>query len=156
MVGLQKKVRLCLWFETGGLKAAEFYVSLLQDSRIDAVFPHGDAADPMVVEFTLGGAPMMILTGGPFYQLSPAASISVLTKEQAETDRLWTALLADGGQESRCGWLADKYGVSWQIVPEALPRLMHALDRAAAMRVRDAMLKMNKIDIAALETAFAG
>lgn len=156
MAALEKKVRTCLWFETRGVEAAEFYVSLLPGSQIDGVMDHGQPQDPMVVEYTLAGAPMMHLTAGPHYKLTPAASISVLTKDQAETDRLWSKLLADGGEESRCGWLADKYGVSWQIVPEALPRLMHAPDRAAAMRVRDAMLKMHKIDIAALETAFAG
>lgn len=156
MAGLEQKVRTCLWFEAGGAKAAEFYVTLLPDSRIDAVFPHGNEADPMVVEFTLGGCPMMILTAGPHYKLTPAASISVLTKDQAETDKLWNALLADGGEESMCGWLTDRFGVSWQICPEALPRLMHMPDRAAATRVREAMFTMRKIDIAALEAAFAG
>ncbi|MFN4025088.1 MAG: VOC family protein [Hyphomonas sp.] len=156
MAGLEKKVRVCLWFQTGGLKAAEYYVSLLPDSRIDAVFEHGNAADPMVVEFTLGGAPMMILTAGDMYKLTPAASISVLTKDQAETDRLWAALLEGGGQESMCGWLEDRFGVAWQIVPEVLPRLINDADRAAGMRAQQAMLTMRKIDIAAIEAAFAG
>ncbi len=156
MAGLEKKVRTCLWFDTGGVKAAEFYVTLLPDSRIDAVFAHGNTADPMVVEFTLGGCPMMILTAGPHFKLTPAASISVLTKDQAETDRLWAALLEGGGAESQCGWLTDRFGVSWQICPEVLPRLMHMPDAAAAGRVREAMLAMRKIDIAALEAAFAG
>lgn len=156
MAGLEKKVRVCLWFQKGGLKAAEYYVSLLPDSRIDAVFEHGNADDPMVVEFTLGGAPMMILTAGDMYKLTPAASISVLTKDQAETDRLWSALLAGGGQESMCGWLEDRFGVAWQIVPEVLPRLINDADRAAGMRAQQAMLTMRKIDIAAIEAAFAG
>src|SRR5690606_36251808 len=86
----RSKVRTCLWFEKHGLKAAEFYVSLLPNSEIDAVYPHGNPDDPMVVEFTLHGCPMMILTGGPHYKLSPAASISVLTKDQEETDHLWS------------------------------------------------------------------
>ena len=156
MAGLEKKVRACLWFQADGLKAAEFYVSLLPDSRIDAVFEHGNASDPMVVEFTLAGAPMMILTGGPHYRLTPAASISVLTKDQAETDQLWAALLEGGGQESMCGWLEDKYGVSWQIVPEILPRLICDEDRDAGRRAQQAMLQMRKIDIAKIKAAFAG
>lgn len=156
MAGLEKKVRTCLWFQSGGLKAAEFYVSLLPDSQIEAVFEHGVPQDPMVVEFTLAGAPMMILTGGPMYKLTPAASISVLTKDQAETDRLWSALLEGGGQESMCGWLEDKYGVSWQIVPEILPRLIGDEDRDARRRAQQAMLQMRKIDIARIKTAFAG
>lgn len=156
MSGLEKKVRPCFWFQKGGLKAAEFYVSLLPDSRIDAVFEHGVPQDPMVVEFTLAGAPMMILTGEPMYKLTPAASISVLTKDQAETDRLWAALLEGGGQESMCGWLEDKYGVSWQIVPEILPRLIGNEDREAGLRAQQAMLQMRKIDIAKIKAAFAG
>jgi len=136
MPGLDRKVRVCLWFQHGGVEAATHYVSLLPDSRIDAVFEHGNAADPMVVEFTLAGAPMMILTGGPHYKLTPAASVSVLTKDQAETDRLWAALLEGGGQESMCGWLEDRYGVSWQIVPEILPKLINDQDRAAGMRAQ--------------------
>ena len=156
MAGLEKKVRTCLWFQEGGVKAAEFYVSLLPDSRIDGVFEHGRPEDPMVVEFTLAGAPMMILTGGPHYKLTPAASISVLTKDQAETDRLWTALLEGGGQESMCGWLEDRFGVSWQIVPEVLPMLINDANRAAGMRAQQAVMTMRKIDIAAIKAAFAG
>jgi predicted 3-demethylubiquinone-9 3-methyltransferase (glyoxalase superfamily) len=150
----QRKVRTCLWFARRGIDAAQFYVTLLPDSRIDAVFDHGQPDDPLVVEFTLAGAPMMILTGGDMFQHSPAASISVLTNDQAETDRLWSALLADGGKQSMCGWLSDRFGVSWQIVPEVLPRLLNDPDTAAASRARTAMMQMNKIDIAALEAAF--
>jgi predicted 3-demethylubiquinone-9 3-methyltransferase (glyoxalase superfamily) len=138
------------------LEAAEFYVSLLPWSAIDAVYPHGNPSDPMVVEFTLHGAPMMILTAGPHYKLSPAASISVLTKDQDETDRLWAALTANGGAESQCGWLTDRWGVSWQIVPEALPQLLGAPDREAAGRAQAAVMTMSKIHIATLEAAFRG
>lgn len=152
----RSKVRTCLWFDKGGLEAATFYVSLLPNSEIDATYAHGNAADPMIVEFTLHGAPMMILTAGPHYQLTPAASISVLTKDQAETDRLWTSLLEGGGLESMCGWLIDRFGVSWQIVPEAFPRLLNDTDSAAAGRAREAMMKMKKLDVAELEAAFAG
>lgn len=150
------KVRTCLWFEKGGLEAAKFYVSLLPWSAIDTVLDHGQSADPMVVEYTLRGAPMMHLTAGPHYKLTPAASISVLTKDQAETDRLWDALTANGGAESMCGWLTDRFGVSWQIVPEALPKLLGQPDRAAAARAQASMMQMKKIDIAALEAAARG
>jgi predicted 3-demethylubiquinone-9 3-methyltransferase (glyoxalase superfamily) len=150
----QRKVRTCFWFARRGIDAAKFYVGLLPDSRIDTVFDHGRPDDPMVVEFTLAGAPMMILTAGPMFEHSPAASISVLTKDQAETDRLWSTLLAEGGQESMCGWLKDRFGVSWQIVPEVLPRLLNDRNAAAASRARDAMMQMRKIDVAALEAAF--
>ena len=155
-MALDRKVRTCLWFDKGGEAAAEFYVSLLPDSGIDGVFAHGQPDDPMIVEFTLAGAPMMILTAGPMFRHSPAASISVLTKDQRETDYLWSRLLEGGGEESMCGWLVDRYGVSWQIVPDVLPRLMAHEDRIATARVRDAMMSMRKIDIATLEAAFAG
>ena len=149
----RSKVRTCLWFDKGGVEAAEFYVSLLPYSAIDAVYDHGRKDDPMIVEYTLAGAPMMHLTAGPHYKLTPAASISVLTKDQTETDRLWSALTANGGAESMCGWLTDRFGVSWQIVPEVLPKLLGHPDRAAAARAQAAMMKMKKIDIAALEAA---
>jgi predicted 3-demethylubiquinone-9 3-methyltransferase (glyoxalase superfamily) len=141
----ERKVRTCFWFARRGIDAAQFYVTLLPDSRID---------DPMIIEFTVAGAPMMILTGGEMFEHSPAASISVLSKDQAETDRLWSALLSEGGKESMCGWLTDRFGISWQIVPEVLPRLFNDPDTAAASRARAAMMQMKKIDIAALEAAF--
>ena len=133
----QRKVRTCFWFTRRGIDAAQFYVSLLPGSQINVVLDHGRPDDPMIVEFTLAGAPMMILTGGEMFEHSPAASISVLTKDQTETDRLWSALLADGGQESMCGWLTDRFGVSRQIVPEVLPRLFNDPDTAAASRARE-------------------
>ncbi|MEO1302012.1 MAG: VOC family protein [Myxococcota bacterium] len=148
------KVRTCLWFNGEGEAAAEFYVSLLPDSRIETANRPNPSQPALVVEFTLGGTPYMILNGGPHYTLSPAASISVLTEDQAETDRLWKALTSDGGQESHCGWLTDRFGVSWQIVPEVLPKLLSSDDKAAAGRTQEAMMKMNKLDIAALQRAF--
>lgn len=150
----RSKVRTCLWFESRGLEAAEFYVSLLPWSAIDAVHEQGKPDDPMIVEFTLHGSPMMIMSAGPHYKLSPAASISVLTSDQDETDRIWNALTEDGGKPGQCGWLTDRWGVSWQIVPEALPRLLAAPDRTAAGRAQAAIMQMSKIDIAALEAAF--
>lgn len=157
MSGLQRKVRTCFWVNKGGHEMAKFYVSLLPDSRIDAVFDHGNAADPMVVEFTLAGAPMMVLTGGAGAPVpSDAASVSVLTKTQAETDRLWAALIADGGAESMCGWLRDRYGIAWQIVPEQMPGFLGHADREKAGRAMAAMMTMRKLDIAAIEAAFNG
>ncbi len=152
----RSKVRTCLWFEKGGREAAEFYVSVIPNSTIDSVFDHHSPADPMVVEFTLAGAPMMILTAGPHFKLTPAASISVLTEDQAETDDLWDKLLAGGGEESQCGWLIDRFGVSWQIIPKVLPLLINQDDKIAGKRVQEAMMQMHKIDIAALEAASAG
>lgn len=147
------KVRTCLWFDRNGHEAAEFYVSLLPDSFVETKAAPEPGNPPLVVEFTLAGAPFMILNGGPMFKPSPAASISVLTKDQAETDALWEKLIDNGGEESMCGWLTDRFGVSWQIVPEALPRLLGSPDKAAANRARDAMMQMKKIDIARLEAA---
>lgn len=147
-------VRTCLWFDGTGEEAADLYVSLLPDSVITSPSRREPGRPAQVVELSLCGTPYMFLNGGPHYVLSPAASIAVRTADQAETDRLWCALVADGGQESRCGWLVDRFGVSWQIVPDALPRLLGDEDRDAAGRAMQAMMKMTKIDIAALEAAF--
>lgn len=150
------KVRTCFWFDGKGEDAANFYISLLPDSFIEnRVSPEPDRP-ALVVEFTLAGKPCMILNGGPMFTLNEAASISVLTEDQAETDRLWEALTAGGGQESQCGWLKNRFGLSWQIVPKALPRLLSAPDRDAAGRTMQAIMAMGKIEIAALEAAFAG
>ncbi len=150
------KVRTCLWFESDGEAAAEHYVSLIPDSRVESVFRPDPAGGALVVEYSLAGAPFMHLNGGPMFKLSPAASISVLTEDQAETDALWTALLADGGAESHCGWLADRFGVSWQVVPKPLLRMLTADDRQAAGRGHQTMMEMVKLDIATLEAAFRG
>lgn len=148
------KLRTCLWFDSQGEEAAKFHVSLLPDSYIEnAVRPDPDGT-PLVVEFRLAGAPYMILNGGPAFTFNEAVSLSVLTEDQAETDRLWDALLADGGSEGMCGWLKDRYGMSWQIVPKALPRMLSVPDKEAAGRAQEAMMTMRKIDIAKLEAAF--
>ena len=149
------KVRTCLWFDGNVEDAAEFYVSLLADSAVETASRPESAKPAMVVELSLAGTPYMSLNGGPQHKHSPAASIVVRTADQAETDRLWNALLADGGEAGRCAWLTDRFGVSWQIVPEALPRMLGADDREAAGRAMQAMMQMSKIDIAALESAFA-
>ena len=148
-------VRTCLWFAAGGYAAACRYVSLIPNSAVETPAPDQGAPEPMVVHFHLNGAPYTILNGGPHHRLSPAASIVVTTPDQAETDRLWAAL-TEGGAPGRCGWLVDRDGLSWQIVPEALPRLLGAADRAAAGRAMQAMLRMGKLEIAALEAASRG
>ena len=147
------KVSTCLWYDSQAEEAARFYVSLLPGSAVTAVMRPDPDGPALIVFFTLAGAPYQALNGGPHYALTPAASIAVTTKDQEETDRLWAALVAEGGAEGHCGWLTDRFGLSWQIVPEALPRLLASPDRAAAERVQQAMLQMSKIDIAALEMA---
>lgn len=150
------RARTCLFLRDGAEDAAAFYVSLLPDSGIDAVYRPDPFGPPMVVEFHLAGAPYMTMNGNPEPVSSHTASISVLTRDQSETDRLWDALCADGGEEGQCGWLKDRFGVHWQIVPETLPRLAHAGNPDAASRVFDALMQMRKIDAAGLEAAFRG
>jgi len=151
--GLAAKVRTCLFFSENGEKAAEFYVSLLPDSRIDAIVRPVPGGPVLAAEFTLAGAPYMILNGNPQVEPSHLTSISVLTEDQDETDRLWQALLEGGGEEGQCGWLKDRFGIHWQIVPKALPQLMQSGDPETAGRVSAALMKMKKIDISALEAA---
>jgi predicted 3-demethylubiquinone-9 3-methyltransferase (glyoxalase superfamily) len=148
-------IRTCLWFGDGrGLEAAEFYCSLIPGSRIDKSFA-SDAAQGAfsVVDFSLGGVPYQILDAGPMFKLTEAVSISVATDDQAEADRLWAALTANGGQESYCGWLKDRFGVSWQIFPKRLMELTGNPDKNLAAKAMAAMMKQSKIDIAAIEAA---
>lgn len=154
--GGSPKVRTCLWFDGNGREAAEFYVSLLPGSFVETEAAGDSLHAKYVVEFTLAGTPYMTLDGGPNYPHTPAASISVLTDDQEETDRLWAALIADGGVESKCGWLTDRFGVSWQIVPRAMPGFLASDDRAAAERAFQAMLSMSRLDLATLQAAFEG
>jgi len=147
------KVRPCLFLEREAEEAARFYVSLLPESRIDNVVRPDPDGPALVVEFTLAGTPCMTLNGNTSVESSHTFSLSVLTRDQAETDRLWSRLCADGGEEGQCGWLRDRYGVHWQIVPEALPRLMDAAEPERAARVQAALFAMKKIDIAGLEAA---
>jgi predicted 3-demethylubiquinone-9 3-methyltransferase (glyoxalase superfamily) len=150
-------VRTCLWFENDAEEAARTYVALLSESRIDHVFPaRGDPEGrAFLVHLTLQGQAYTLLNGGPHYRLTPAASIEVHLDSQAEVDRLWDALL-DGGAPQRCGWLTDRWGVSWQIVPRVLIDLMTTPDEAVAQRVTQAMMGMIKLDAAALEAAARG
>lgn len=145
-------VTTCLWFESKGIEAARFYVSLIPDSRLITNAAAGE--DPMIVDFELGGVPYRILNGGPNYKLNPACSISVTTQSQAATDRIWDALIADGGEAGRCGWLVDRWGVSWQVFPAALATMLGASDREAAGRAQEAMMGMGKIDIEKMQAAF--
>jgi predicted 3-demethylubiquinone-9 3-methyltransferase (glyoxalase superfamily) len=153
---MDAKVRTCLAFRDQAEEAARLYVSLIPGSEIERVFRPDPAGPALTVIFSLAGTPYQALNMGDAVKPTYAASISVTTADQEETDRLWTALLADGGAPIQCGWLTDRYGHSWQIVPEALPRLLSDPDRAAAGRAMQAMMGMVKIDIAALEAAFRG
>lgn len=152
----ESKVATCLWFDSQGLEAAEFYVSLIPGSGVTHVFKPAPDAPPMLIEFNLAGVPYQALNGGPQFKHSEAASIVVTTENQQETDRLWQALTANGGRESMCGWLVDRFGLSWQIVPKQFPVLMTSVDQAAAGRAFAAMMKMKKPDINELEKAFKG
>lgn len=152
----KSKVATCLWFDTQGEEAAQFYVSLLPGSGITHVFKPMPDAPPLLIEFNLASVPYQALNGGPRFAHSEAASIVVTTENQQETDRLWAALTGGGGQESMCGWLKDRFGVSWQIVPRQLPEYLTSQDSAAAQRAFAAMMTMKKLDIAALEKAYKG
>ncbi|HEX2889077.1 VOC family protein [Vineibacter terrae] len=155
------KISPCLWFNGEAEEAAKLYVSLLPDSRIEHVQrnvvdgPAGKAGTVLVVDFTLAGQRFMALNGGMRFEYTHAVSFKIDCADQAEVDRLWDALSA-GGKIEQCGWLKDRFGVSWQIVPSVLPRLLGDPDPARAQRVMQAMLKMVKLDIAALQRAYDG
>lgn len=156
------KITPCLWYNHNAEEAANFYITLFPDSRIDNVLrspadnPSTKEGEVIVVEFTLAGQPYMGLNGGPQFPFTEAVSFQVRTEDQAETDRLWTALTADGGAESQCGWLRDRWGLSWQITPARLLELMADPDKDCARRTMEAMMKMKKIDIADVERAAEG
>lgn len=155
------KITPCLWFDGEAEEAARFYVSLLPDSRIEHIqkntvdSPAGKAGSALVVKFTLAGQHFLALNGGTRFEYTHAISFMVDCADQAEVDRLWDAL-SDGGAVERCGWLKDRYGVSWQIVPTVLPQLLGGPDAAGAQRAMQAMLQMVKLDIAGLQKAYAG
>jgi predicted 3-demethylubiquinone-9 3-methyltransferase (glyoxalase superfamily) len=156
------KISTCLWFGTDAEAAVRCYVSLVPGSSLDHIqhapkdWPGGKAGDVILVKFTLGGQSFQALNGGEPANYGTAASLSVTCADQAEVDRLWTALTADGGAEIMCGWLRDRWGVPWQIVPEILPRLLADPDPAVSARVFTAMTEMIKLDIATLKRAAAG
>ncbi len=149
----------CLWFDGDAEEAASFYVTLLPESHIDKVWrtpadtPSGPAGMVLTVDFTLGGQKFQGLNGGPHFTFNEAVSFVIDCEDQAEVDRLWDALTASGGEPGPCGWLKDRYGLSWQIVPRRLDELLNDPDPERARRAMDAMLKMGKIDVAELERA---
>ncbi|MDY7230349.1 VOC family protein [Hyalangium rubrum] len=154
------KIVPCLWFNGQAEEAAKLYVSLLPDSRIDRVMrspadnPSTPAGAVLTVEFTLAGQQFMGLNGGPKFPFTEAVSFTIDCADQAEVDRLWDALIQGGGSPGPCGWLKDRFGLSWQIVPRALTEMMGAPDREAAGRAMQAMMKMSKLDVATLQRAF--
>ncbi len=157
-----QKISPCLWFDGRAEEAARFYTALFPDSRIDHVqrslidYPGGKVNDVILVDFTLAGQRYQALNGGPHHPFNDPISLSVTCKDQAEVDRYWEALTAHGGKAVMCGWLKDKYGVSWQIVPEAFMAMMRDPDRAKSKRAMEAMMTMVKLDVAGLQRAFDG
>jgi len=158
----QAKNTICLWFDRDAEEAARFYAETFPDSSVDAVhkapgdYPSGKEGDVLTVEFTVMGIPCLGLNGGPEFKHNEAFSFIVATEDQEETDRYWDAIVGNGGEESMCGWCKDKWGVSWQITPIALTEGYTDPDPAVAKRVFEAMMTMQKIDIAAIEAARRG
>ena len=156
------KNTICLWYNHDAEEAAQFYAKTFPDSAVGKIhrapgdYPAGKQGNVLLVEFTVIGIPCIGLNGGPEFKHNEAFSFQVATDDQAETDRLWNAIVGNGGQESACGWCKDKWGVSWPITPRALLDAVSDPDRAAAKRAFDAMMKMKKIDIAAIEAARRG
>ena len=155
-----QKITTFLWYDGNAEEAANFYVSIFKNSRITSLSRVGEGDDGqskvMGVTFELEGQEYIALNGGPHFKFTPAISLFVKCTSQQEVDEFWEKLTAGGGQPSRCGWLQDKYGLSWQIVPTVLGEMLQDKDREKAKRVMDAMMKMDKIDIAALKAAYAG
>lgn len=156
------KNTLCLWFDGTAEDAARFYAATFPDSSVDAVwrapsdFPGGHAGDVLTVRFTVLGIPCLGLNGGPAFKHSEAFSFQVATVDQAETDRYWNAIVGNGGAASECGWCKDKWGLSWQITPMALTEALADPDPAVSKRAFEAMMTMQKIDVAAIEAARRG
>jgi len=156
------KNTICLWYDHDAEEAARFYAETFPDSSFGAVHrapsdnPSGKEGDVLTVEFTVMGIPCIGLNGGPGIEHNLAFSFQVATDDQAETDRYWNAIVANGGEESECGWCKDKWGLNWQITPTALTKAFTGSDAAAAKRAFDAMMTMKKIDVAAIEAAMRG
>jgi 2-polyprenyl-6-hydroxyphenyl methylase/3-demethylubiquinone-9 3-methyltransferase len=159
---MTKKNTICLWYDGTALDAAKFYAKTFSDSAVGDIMyapgdnPSGKKGDILTVEFTVCGIPCVGLNGGPAFKHDEAFSFQIATDDQAETDRLWNAIVGNGGQESQCGWCKDKWGLNWQITPRALTDAVKDPDRAAAKRAFDAMMTMKKIDIAKIEAARRG
>ena len=156
------KITPCLWFDGNAEEAAKFYVSLLPGSHIETVMrspadnPSTPAGAVLVVDITLAGQRFTALNGGPDFAFTEAVSFVIDCEDQAEVDRLWDALIAGGGSPSQCGWLKDRYGLSWQVIPRQLGEILGSPDAEGSRRAMEAMLKMTKIDVAELRRAFAG
>jgi predicted 3-demethylubiquinone-9 3-methyltransferase (glyoxalase superfamily) len=159
-VGATTKIYTHLWYAKEAEEAAQFYASIFPNSQVDGVWPlpsdspSGPPGSVKIVDFTLFGQRFQAITAGPHHEFNDAISIVVLCDDQAELDKYWNALLAGGGKPQACGWLIDRYGLRWQIVPKQLDEMMRDGNTARAKRVAEAMLKMVKLDIAALEKAW--
>lgn len=162
---MSNPLQICLWFDGNGKEAAEFYCSIFKDSKLKSAMQHRDAekqgnpnpvGDVLTQEFELNGMKFFALNGGPNFKFNEAVSICISTKDQEETDYYWEKLISGGGQPSACGWLKDKYGLSWQVTPTILPELLKSGDPATAERVMRSMMTMSKIVIADLEAAAKG
>lgn len=156
-ITIKQRVSTCLWYDDKGEEAAKFYVSLFPNSRILSVNRYGEGAMmpkglAMLTRFSLDGTEFAALNGGRHFALTEAASLVALCEDQKEIDRLWDALTADGGEESQCGWLKDRYGLSWQIIPDGIDKMMS--DPVKGARVWEAIMSMKKIDIAEIRTAY--
>jgi predicted 3-demethylubiquinone-9 3-methyltransferase (glyoxalase superfamily) len=155
------KNTICLWYERDAEEAARFYTGIFPESSLGAVqrapsdYPDGKAGDALTVEFVVAGIPCIGLNGGPQFKHSEAFSFQISTEDQEETDRYWSAIVDNGGEESQCGWCKDKWGISWQITPRVLTEAM-ALGGDVARRAFEAMMPMRKIDVAAIEAAVRG
>lgn len=156
------KNTVCLWYNGDALDAARFYAQTFADSAVGRVmhapsdYPAGKEGDVLTVQFTVMGIPCLGLNGGPEFSHNEAFSFQVATDDQAETDRLWRAIVDNGGQESVCGWCRDKWGLSWQITPRVLTVAINDPDPAVAKRAFEAMMQMGRIDVAAIEAAVKG
>jgi predicted 3-demethylubiquinone-9 3-methyltransferase (glyoxalase superfamily) len=159
-----KRITPCLWFDTQAEDAARFYSSIFKNAKITQVSRYPEAGQEihkkpagsvMTVEFELDGQPFVALNGGPQFKFDEAVSFQVFCNTQAEIDHYWTGLTA-GGQEGPCGWLKDKFGLSWQVVPSTIPKMMSDPDTKKSARVMNAFMKMKKLDLATLERAYAG
>jgi predicted 3-demethylubiquinone-9 3-methyltransferase (glyoxalase superfamily) len=156
------KNTLCLWYDGTAEEASAFYAATFPDSAVNAVhrapadFPGGRKGDVLTVDFSVVGIPCIGLNGGPVFKHSEAFSFQIATDDQEETDRLWNAIVGNGGQESDCGWCKDKWGLSWQITPRVLTEAFTSPDPAVAKRAFEAMMTMRKIDVAKIEAAVRG
>lgn len=160
-MGAPQRISTCLWYNQNGEEAANFYVSLFPNSRVVHVSRYGPGhllpeGTALVTRFELDGVAFAALNGGPIFSLSEAASIVVMCDGQAEIDRLWDALIANGGAEGMCGWLKDRFGLFWQILPAQTAEWMASDDKDAAARMFGALMSMQKLELAALEAAFLG